>query len=181
VYYPIGPGQQAVISFHLNGSPITNGVVPDLVYFGAFGNTANSLTFTTYSFFDGSILLGTTIRTGIFSMTGQAFRSSDNLFPSFPGAPLSEEVDFSSILDGTIQGVLVIEPTFTNPMIGDKVMLGFQFQLLRQVNLNGGASATAPIIDSIETVNVPEPSWSAWAALGVFCLVGRASRRFLKS
>jgi hypothetical protein len=168
VYYPIPPGDEAVISFHL-GSP-TPGVDHNLLYLGAYGTTIATLTSTSYSLYDGDSLLATTIRPGMDSMTGQAFRSFDNSMPGYVSGP-SIPTDFTSIRDGSIKGLLIFEPIFTNPAKGDQIAVGFDMQLVEQVSFNSGSAFQAPIIDSIQIVTVPEPSVLALTVIGLGCVI----------
>jgi hypothetical protein len=175
VYYTINPGEEAIISFHFDAPPIQGGREPDLLLLLIGGSTALSLSSTTYSLWDGNTLLGSLLRTDMTSFNGQAFRSFDNPNPGYLVGP-SVPVDFSSIRAGTIQGRLVYTPAFTSPAAGDHANIEFELYLEQQISWSSGWLEPDPIVDSIQVVQIPEPSLTALAAVGLLAL-GLPSRR----
>ena len=176
-YYTLLPGQEAIVSFHFNGSTLANGNVPDLlaVEIGCGVPFGSHISGTAYSLLDGTTLLGTVTRSEPYSLAGQAFRSLENPLPGFTPAP-SVPVDFSSIRDGSIQGRFVYEPLFTDPTADDWVEAEFEFYLLKQYDNNGGSRMPDPIIDSVQVIAVPEPSAAALMAVTLVFTVRRPRR-----
>ena len=176
-YYTLLPGQEAIISFHFNGSTIVNGNVPDLLALeiGCGVPFGSHVSGAAYTLLDGTTLLGTATRSEPYSLAGQAFRSVENPLPEFTPAP-SLPVDFSSIRDGSIQGRVVYEPLFANPTADDWVEAEFEFYLLRQYDYNGGARMPDPVIDSVQVIAVPEPSAAALTATALVLAVRRIRR-----
>jgi hypothetical protein len=166
IYHQLSPGEQAVISFHFNGSPSIGGRQPDLLVLLIGGNTPLSLSSTTYSLFDGDTLLGSIERGDANSYNGQAFRSFDNPATGYLVGP-SVPVDFSSIRSGTIAGRLIYTPSFTGPAQGDHATIEFELYLLQQSSYSGGWVQQNPTIDSVRIVQVPEPGAAGLLALAL--------------
>ena len=173
-YYTLYPGQEAIISFHFDGPTIVNGVVPDVLAVEIGGGVpfGSHISGTEYSLMDGNTVLGTAVRSGLYSFGGQAFRALDNALPGYTPAP-SAPVDFSSIRNGSIQGHLLFEPLFTNPTETDWVQAEFEFYLMKQYDYSSGRRAPDPIIDSIQIVSVPEPSSVALLATAILFVACR--------
>lgn len=174
-YYEIYPGQQAVISFHFNGAPIADDIVPDVLVLLIGGNTPLGLIPTTYSLFDEDTLLGSVRRPGA-GFDGQSFRSFDNTFRSYLYIP-SVPVDFSSIRSGEIQGRLFYAPEFTNPAPGAHATIEFELYLWKQTGESTGLVTQRPTVDSIQIIPIPEPAATAILTVGFIGMFLRSRKR----
>jgi hypothetical protein len=163
----IEPGEALQIRFTTNPAPDC-GAACDILIF-VLGFTASTADITSARLFDGTQLLGTYTTNPVCLAAG----TCAGLVPAFVTATslygLSAPViDFSSILAGTINGVLDI--TFTDPISLD---LDSPFNYFGVLHATGPGSASGgyfKFFDSVAVVPVPEPESGSLLMMSVAVL-----------
>lgn len=144
-------GEKAIIEFSFDGAPTPLFPSPDLLLFTTAGG-ALSIESVSYRIYNGETLLGEYIQVGNYSFGGQSFQSASNSYSEWIGKE-SLTIDFTTIVNGTIDGRIEYEPIFS----GDgEVDVNIYFELLTQSGPNSGYINTAPTINNVSVV--PEPT-----------------------
>ena len=144
-----GVGQSFVFEFELPGIPPEG---TDVFTTLRGSSSGFGITGAHFALFDGNQLLGT-LESPVPSLGGGGFIASGSLRE---GNASSAVVDFSSILDGTIDGRIVITPIFSLPQGG--VSLLVEFGTGQSVSEFGLSSNSVREVTITSARVIPEPS-----------------------
>ncbi len=176
----LNPGEILTIDFQTNASIITaSGLAYDtLVFFVATGLNSTDVIGT--NLFDGATLLAS--NPGQFQNVfgGEIFTWVKSL-PSIFGAGNPTQIDFTHILDGTIQGELDVFLVTSTPVNIGLVQL-FLGKAIDpgSFEIFGGGDEVTITSSSIAPAPVPEPATMFLFGSGLIGLIGYGRKKFLK-